>query len=373
MNIGLLGQKDYPTRSGGIEVVIGEIAPRLAARGNKVTVYNRGKNELAPKHMMINGVEVIPCLSVKKGGVGAFIGSFTATISALFHHHDVIHYHAIGPSGMVFIPKLFNIPTVATVHGLDWNRRKWGRFARTYLLWCERNMVRYADEVIVLSENDRDYYAKTYGRETHLITNGISPLPHLFPEIIKEKWGVEEDEYILYLGRITPEKGIEYLIKAFKQIDTDKKLIIAGAMEGDEYCNYIRELAADDDRICFAGFVTGNTLIELYDNCSVYCLPSELEGMSLTLLEALSSGTNVLTSDISENVSVAPQFITSFKNMSIESLKEKLIMLMNRERNIRHRYEQKDFVADIYNWEDVIDRTLEVYRTAIAGHNKQLS
>lgn len=172
--------------------------------------------------------------------------------------------------------------------GLD-QRAKWGKLASTYIMMGEKCAVKYADEIIVLSKGVQDYFKETYGRETKFIPNGVNRPVIRKPELIKEKFGLEKDDYILFLGRLVPEKGIAYLIEAFKKVNTDKKLVIAGgSSDTDEFASQLKEMAKDDGRIIFTGFVQGQLLDELYSNAYIYSLPSDLEGMPLSLLEAMS-------------------------------------------------------------------------------------
>ena len=165
----------------------------------------------------------------------------------------------------------------------------------------KKNAAKYADEVIVLSKEAQDYFKETYGRETHFIPNGVNRPQIREASLITDKFGLKKDSYILFLGRLVPEKGIRYLVEAFKNVKTDKKLVIAGgSSDTDSFTEELKELAKGDDRILFTGFVQGAMLGELYSNAYIYTLPSDLEGMPLSLLEAMSYGNCCLVSDIPE-------------------------------------------------------------------------
>ena len=189
----------------------------------------------------------------------------------------------------------------------------------------EKCAVKHADEIIVLSRGVQDYFRDTYGRETKFIPNGVNRPIVREPQIIKAKFGLEKDDYILFLGRLVPEKGLKYLIEAFKKVKTDKKLVIAGgSSDTDEFANEIKAMAKGDDRIIFTGFVQGEELDELYSNAYVYTLPSDLEGMPLSLLEAMSYGNCCLVSDIDECASVVQDKALVFKKSDVDDLREKL-------------------------------------------------
>lgn len=223
--------------------------------------------------------------------------------------------------------------------------------------------AKHADEVIVLSSGVQKYFVDTYGRETIYIPNGVSKPDIKEPELITERLRIEKDGYILYLGRLVPEKGIEYLIRAFKSVNTDKKLVIAGgSSDTDEYAKRLHMLAEGDDRIVFTGFVQGRMLEELYSNAYIYCLPSDLEGMPLSLLEAMSYGNCCLVSDITECVDVVEEHGVVFSRASVENLTDKLNMLcQNPDIVSKHKNTVAEFICNKYNWDDVVEKTLEIY------------
>ena len=228
----------------------------------------------------------------------------------------------------------------------------------------EVRAVELADEIIVLSESAQQYFKENYGRDTVLIPNGVNRPVISQPEIITEKYGIGKDDYILFLGRLVPEKGLEYLIKAFRELNTKKKLIIAGgSSDTQEFEEKIKDLAASDDRIIFTGFVQGRELSELLSNCYMYVLPSDLEGMPLTLLEAMSYGQCCLVSDIPECLDFIGDKAATFHKGDVQDLKAKMhSLLANYDTVESYRREASDYVCDRYNWDDVVERTLELYQ-----------
>lgn len=238
------------------------------------------------------------------------------------------------------------------------------RISSKYIKFGEKVAVKYADEIIVLSQGVQDYFRGTYGRETRFIPNGVNRPTIREPELIKEKFGLEKDSYILFLGRIVPEKGLRYLVKAFKNVETDKKLVIAGgASDSDDFMAELKELATGDDRIIFTGFVQGQTLDELYSNAYIYTLPSDLEGMPLSLLEAMSYGNCCLTSDIAECAEVVEDKAVLCKKSDVEDLHDKLQMLCDNNAIVKeYKKQSTDFICGKYNWDDVVEKTLRIYR-----------
>lgn len=370
MRIAMIGHKRIPSREGGVEIVVEELSTRLVSRGHQVYVYNRKGNNIQDKNAdkdkrnltEYKGVNIKVVPTVKKKGLEALVYSFLATIKALFGKYDVIHYHAEGPASMLWIPHLFRIRTVVTIHGLDWQRAKWGGFAKTYLRLGEKIAAKYADEIIVLSKNIQEYFLNTYGRKTEFIPNGIEEPEVREADIIEKEYGLKKDSYILYLGRIVPEKGIHYLIDAYKQIETDKKLVIAGgASHTDEYLEEIKKKASEDKRIIMTGFVQGRKLEELFSNCLAYCLPSDIEGMPMSLLEAMSYGKQCIISDIPENLEVAGKYAISFQMSNIEDLKEKLEDVINGKIKLDKNRIQ-EHILEICDWDAVVDKTEKLYK-----------
>jgi glycosyltransferase involved in cell wall biosynthesis len=371
MKIAMIGHKRIPSREGGVEIVVEELATRMSENGNKVDVYNRkGKNvqdknadKENKKIKSYKGVNIITIPTINKKGIDALIYSFFASIRALFSKYDVLHYHAEGSCAMLWIPHLFKKRIVVTIHGLDWQRSKWGGFATKYIKFGEKCAVKYADEIIVLSKGVQKYFKDTYNRDTHFIPNGVNKPTIRQANKIKEKYGLEKDSYILFLARIVPEKGLDYLIDAYRQIDTDKKLVIAGgASHTNDYYKQIQEKAKEDSRIIMTGFVQGEELEELYSNCYLYVLPSDIEGMPISLLEAMSYGKNCLVSNIEENTQVTEKFATIFEKSNVQELKEKLENCLNGE-NRKDEKEISEYILEKYNWDNVVEKTEKLYRT----------
>ena len=363
----MLGHKRIPSREGGIEIVVDELSTRMVAFGHRVTCFNRkGKHVSGAKIQRLNnykGVEIKEVFTIDRKGLAAMSSSFFACLYAGFGKYDVVHIHAEGPAFFAFIPKLLGKRVIVTVHGLDWKRAKWGKFASWYIRTGEKHAVMFADEIIVLSQDVKDYFLKNYGRDTKFIPNGVNkPIVRTSQEI--KRFGLDKNNYILFLGRIVPEKGEHYLINAFKCIKTDKRLVIAGgSSDTDEYINKLKELVKDDNRIVFTGFVQGRVLEELYSNAYIYCLPSDLEGMPLSLLEAMSYGNCCVTSDIAECAEVVEDKAVLFKKSDVKDLKNKLKWLIdNKEIVDNYKIQSSDFICNKYNWNDVVEKTVDLYK-----------
>lgn len=373
LSIAMLGHKCIPSREGGVEVVVTELSTRLAKAGHEVCCYNRrrrhhvsGKeNDHNLDTAVYKGIELTSVFTIDKKGLAAFSSSLFASIKAALSKYDIVHFHAEGPCAMLWLPKLFGKRCIASIHGLDWKRDKWQKgFGSKYIRFGEKIAARYADELIVLSRGMQEYFVYTYGRKTHFIPNGVTK-PIIRPaKVIRKKYGLFKNSYICYLGRLTEEKCIHYLIKAYIQLDTDKKLVIAGgSSDSDEYVKKLKKMASGDDRIIFTGFVQGNTLEELYSNAYVYVLPSKLEGMPLSLLEAMSYSNCCIVSDIAECADVIEDKGIIFKNGNASDLFVKLQFACNNPIVVaKYKATARDFICGKYNWDAVVKQTLCVYQ-----------
>ena len=367
----MLGHKRIPSREGGIEIVVEELATRMVAKGHCVTCYNRrghhvsgaefdGKNITEYK-----GVKIKSVFTIEKKGFAAVTSSFVASLHAAFGKYDVVHIHAEGPAFFSWLPKLFGKRVVVTIHGIDWKREKWkSGFGSKFIHQGEKNAAKYADEIIILSKGVHEYFKTTYGRETIFIPNGVNRPEVREADFITKRFDLHKNEYFLFLGRLVPEKGIRYLIEAFKEVKTDKKLVIVGgASDTDEFTKELKSLAESDQRIVFTGFVQGETLDELYSNAYVYVLPSDLEGMPLSLLEAMSYGNCCVVSDIAECEEVVEDKAIVFKKSNIEDLRKKLQGCCSDGRSvIDYKETAANFICQKYDWDKVVEKTLKVYK-----------
>lgn len=373
MKIAMFGHKRIPSREGGVEIVVQELSTRMAKRGHELTCYNRGGHHVSGPEFdhrradEYKGVRLKTAWTLEGKGLAAVTSSFFAAACSAFGDAEVVHIHAEGPAFFCWLPKLARKRVIVTVHGLDWQREKWKKgFGAKYIHWGEKMAVRFADEIIVLSRSAQAYFRSAYGRETVWIPNGVEP-PEIVPaEEITRKYGLERDGYILFLGRLVPEKGVHRLIEAFRGVETDKKLVIAGgASDSEDYVRKLKTMAHGDRRILFTGFVQGRTLAELYSNGYVYVLPSDVEGMPLSLLEAMSYGSCCVVSDIPECTEVTEDRAVTFAKGDIGALGQCLQNLCDDpSATENYRKTARSFICGKYDWETVAERTLALYAPA---------
>jgi len=371
LRVAMLGHKRVPSREGGVEVVVGELSAQLAALGCEVTCYNRAGHHVSGKefdgesrHKYRNvRLKTVPAIPFR--GLAAVSSSAFASFFAALGNYDIVHVHAEGPAFMCWLPKLLGKRVVVTVHGLDHRRAKWGWLASAYIMAGEKNAVRYADEIIVLSESVRQYFKDVYGRDTVWLPNGVARPERQDVSLIRERFDLERNGYILFLGRIVPEKGLKYLIEAFKGVNTPRKLVIAGgSSDTGAFLNELKAMAAEDSRIVFTGFVQGQLLEELFSNAYVYVLPSDLEGMPLSLLEAMSYGNCCLVSDIPECAEVIEDHGVIFRRGDVEDLRDQLQRLCDEPKTVaQYKAGAADYICGRYSWDEMARKTLELYRS----------
>lgn len=380
MKVAMIGQKGLPATFGGVERHCEELGSRLVSMGCDITVFCRpyysskkiaelNLEALRPRRFLYKGMtlELLPSIPTKH--LDAASHSILCSLFAAFRDYDLIHYHALGPTLFSPIVQFFNKRTVSTIHGLDWQRAKWGAFAKKVLRLGEKIASGRPDALIVVSRTLQNYFRHKYKKNAHYIPNGIirpRPLP---AREISVRWKLEKDSYILFVGRLVPEKGCHHLISAFRKIDTDKALIIAGgASHSDQYVNHLHKQAEGDGRILFTGYVYGNILHELYSNACLYVHPSEIEGLPLTLLEALSYGACALASDIPENAEIVSpegreEYGFLFQSRNPESLRLKLEELLAHPMVVKERGALAgEQVSKTYNWDRIAEETLNIYR-----------
>ena len=370
MKIAIIGHKRIPSNEGGIEKGVEQHAVRMVKRGHGVTAYNRGGHNVfgkefdRKKQKEYKGIRIVT-IPTTKGAASVPIYSFLATIHAAFSRYDCVSFRASGSCAM---------RVVASLHGIDSQRDKWGGFASKYLEFGERMAATRADVCLVLSKNMKQYIDTKYGVDSVLFANGIDKPENHNADIIKDKYGLEKDSYILSLGRIVPEKGLQYLIEAFKSCNTDKKLVIAGGSESNkDYYNQLLALADGDERIVFTGYVYGQEVQELYSNSYIFALPSNLEGMANALLEAMSYGNCCLISDIPENTEVVHEKAMWFEKGNAMDLQEKLQLLLNDSGLVKkYKTEAAPYILGRYSWDIVVDQMLRVYAGDVVDYDTVL-
>jgi glycosyltransferase involved in cell wall biosynthesis len=352
--------------SGGIEKYALELGSRLVIRGHEVVVYSM--NRYKPVYTEYKGVTIKPLPSLQGRSLEKLSVTFLASLDQLLRGtSEIVHYHAFGQSILSFIPKLRGKKILLQGHGLEWMRSKWGVGGRLFFKLTERPSVRIADSVTVVSKVQQTYLKEKYGVDAAYIPPGIDDPVSRNPELIKAL-GLKGNDYILFASRLVREKGAHYLIDAYRRLETDKKLIIVGDVTNeDAYKNELRELAgATNANVIFTGFVSREMLQEFYSSAYLFVLPSEIEGLSAGLLEAMSYGNACLVSDIPENKEGLGDKGFYFKTKDADDLTAKLKMLLADEGIVVTKREAaKSHVMSAHSWDKVTDQIEELYKALL--------
>ncbi len=366
MKIAVVGSKGIPATWGGIERHVEELSTRFVKRGHEVTVYCR-PYYTTTKDKFYKGVRLKRVPTLKTRSLDAITNSFVSTLHAMAGSYDIIHYHALGPSALCGVPRIVGKRTVATVHGLDWEREKWGAFAKQFLKFGERAAVRHPNATIVVSKFLRKYLIDKHRRDVAYIPNAVTDPVFRQPDKITTSYGLKGGDYILFVARLVPEKGCHFLLEAFKDVKTDKKLVIAGgSSHSDDYVKSLESMAGDN--VIFTGYVYGEELQELYSNAYCYVLPSTIEGLPFTLLEAMSYGRCSIVSDIPPNIEVVRDNGIVFATKNVNDLKRALQQAIDDPNMVEDLGQRSQAIRDEeYSYDSIVEKTLKLYDTIVAG------
>lgn len=323
LKVAFIGGRGVVSKYSGIESYYEQVGGRLAAMGHEVTVYCR--NYFTPAGTERDGMRIVRLPTIRSKHMETLVHTFLSTLHVLVHRCDVVHYHALGPALFSFLPRLAGKRTVVTVQGLDWQRKKWGRFASLILRLGERAAVSLPNHTMVVSRTLQNRYLANGAPTSYVPNGGELRERHAADKILG--WGLTPGRYILFLGRLSPEKGCHLLVEAYEKLATDVKLVIAGASSYcDEYSRQLREHAGD--RILILNWVSGSALDELLTNAMIFVLPSDLEGLSLALLDAMGAGLCIVASDVAENREAIENAGFTFHGGNSEDLADRLRFLI---------------------------------------------
>ncbi|SPD73175.1 Glycosyl transferase, group 1 [uncultured Desulfobacterium sp.] len=361
MRIAYIAVKGIPI-GGGIEKVTEEIGSRLVGRGHSVIVYS-SRDYGTTEDGVYRGMEIRTVPSLNTKAFHKLSICFFATLDVMMRRDvDLVHFHAVGPSVFSIFPRLFGIPTVVQTHGVEWMRDKWGIIGKSFFRLSDYTVAYFPTRATAVSKVQKGYYEKRFDRDIVYIPNGVSPVDIRPPDWILEQ-GLSPKRYILFAARLVEEKGAHFLIEAFRGIDTDMKLVIAGdAAHAESYKAMLRDITGDDARIIFPGFVTGRPLEELFSNAYLFCLPSTLEGLPVALLEAMSYGNCCVASDIPENLEAIEDYGYTFKNRDSMDLRIVLEgLIRNPEMVEEKRLKAREYVLKNYSWDRVVYEMEKLY------------
>ncbi|MBA2565172.1 MAG: glycosyltransferase family 4 protein [Gemmatimonadetes bacterium] len=357
MSVAFIGGRGVGGKYGGIETFYENVAPRLAARGHRVTVYCR--SHFTPASHALPGVRLLRLPGLLNKHLDTPVHTTLSTAHAALSRYDVIHYHALGSSLVAWTPRLTGTRTVTTVHGLDWQRAKWGRVARGVLKAGEWASVHAPNRTVAVSRHLAAHLSGKYGRRVDAVPNGVD-LVEIPPPDALARFGLEPGGYFLFAGRLSAEKGCDTLIRAHRELAGERPLVIAGGGIEKEYEAALRREASE--RVLFTGYVDSGTLAALYAHAFLFVLPSYMEGLSIALLEAMSYGCPVAASDIPENREVVGEAGFTFPAGDWQRLRDLLAELTADPERVRAAGEAgRRHVLATFSWERVVDGLERVY------------
>jgi glycosyltransferase involved in cell wall biosynthesis len=358
LRVAFIGGRGLISKYSGIEAYYEEVGRRLASMGHEITVYCR--TYFTPNISQHNGMRLVRLPAIRLKHLETVMHTLLSTAHAMTQKYDIVHYHALGPALFSVLPRIVGRKTAVTVQGLDWQRRKWGRLASAVLRLGEHASANLPNTTFVVSRALQRRY-----RERHRITSVYVPNGGVLRERCEPRkileWGLQPEGYVLFLGRFSPEKGCHLLVEAFEQIHTDVKLAMAGASSYcDDYSRDLRKHASE--RILMLDWVSGYTLDELLTNAMLFVLPSDLEGLSLALLDAMGAGLCVLASDVPENREVVDGAGFTFRCGDVADLSERLRFLIANPsiRQAAGRAARKR-IEETYEWQHIAGEIENAY------------
>jgi glycosyltransferase involved in cell wall biosynthesis len=362
LKIHFLITKDF-FRGGGIETYTREAGRRLAARGHKVTVYStRGQSECVREW---EGMRFIWLPRVKPYWAEKSAGALAAGWKALREERpDIVHLHSVVAGSLAPLLRTIVAPCIVQMHGLEWQRTRWKAFAKNVLKTMERISLASANAITAVSQTQCEYFKNHYNLDCEYIPTAADVKDFASPNLICDL-GIRPRKYLLFAARLVREKGAHYLIEAFRRVSTDHALVIAGdAPVSEGYGQELRELAKGDERIRFMGRVEGRLLEELFSNASLFAQPSELEGLSIGLIEGMSYGIPCLASDIPENREVVGKAALLFRNKDVNDLEKQINWaLSNASAAAQLASDGRRRVEELFTWERVVDQLEALYES----------
>ena len=358
LRIAFIGGRGVIGKYSGIEGYYEEVGKRLAASGHEVTVYCR--NYFTPFQPRHNGMHLVHLPTLRSKHFETVIHTLLSTVHAMRGASDIVHYHTLGPALFSFLPRLVGKKTAVTVQGLDWQRKKWGNLASAVLRVGEQAAAKLPDTTMVVSRTLQSHFRNRHSKETTYIPNGAE-LRSRRPATRILEWGIEPGNYVLFLGRFSPEKNCHLLVEAYERLNTSTQLVLAGGSN----CNdlYSRQLKLHaSDRIRLLDYVSGDAFEELLTNAMLFVLPSDLEGLSLALLEAMGAGLCVLASDIPENRELMEGAGFTFKHGDSADLERMLGLLITADslREAAGRAAKKRIQTQ-YLWSNITEEIEQAY------------
>jgi len=366
--ISVIGTRGFPHIQGGVEKHCESLYPLVGQAGYHVTIFRRTPY-VVDSHLAkspYKNVTFKDLWTVRNKIFETIIHSLFAAVSCLFNRPDIVHIHNIGPAIILPMLKLGGLSTVVTYHSANYTHRKWGIIAKSALRFGEFLTMKLADHVIFVSRSQRKEFSKI---NTHFIPNGVKlEIPSRDSDYLS-KVGIKKNNYVLAVGRFSPEKGLLDIINAFQKVEGGFQLVICGDSDHETtYSKTIKKLAAQNERIVLTGYISGESLNQVFTNALYFTLPSHQEGLPISLLEAMSYNLPILVSDIPANKELNFSSDCYFRCGDVNDLTKKLNMKLASPSSYHKKQDYRQHIAERYNWKKVAEQTISVYRKVLQYH-----
>ncbi|MGF1906869.1 glycosyltransferase family 4 protein [Aliivibrio salmonicida] len=363
-NITVIGTRGIPDVLGGVETHCQNLYPEIKTQFDTEICVIARSPYVDYKKSTYRGVNTKAIWAPKKKSLEAIVHSTLSSFSTLFDRSNIVHVHAIGPGLVVPLLRVLGKKVVFTHHGPDYDRQKWGEFAKRMLQLGERLAVTYATEVIVISEVINDIIKSKYNRhDAHLVYNGVNlptPLPQEKIDAVLTQFTLTENNYLVAVGRLVEEKGFHDLISAYEKANIDIPLVIMGDTDHPTpYSEQLKAQAKHVDGVIMTGFLKGEQLQSIFSKAKAFVMPSYHEGLPIALLEAMSYSLPAIVSNIPANLEVKLSPESYFPVGDIDSLTTALINhSIGSESNVNY----SQYLAH-YDWHKIAGKTMAIYDT----------
>lgn len=371
MKIAFIGSRGIPARYSGFETFYEQIAVRLVERGHEVTVYNRQHfmGEVESPH---RGVRIVTLPGWKGKHLDTLSHTAIQVLHACTQGYDIAYVCIVGNSPLAWLPRLAGVRVLLNVDGEDWAREKWGAFARWYQKQCEWIATWSADLIISDARGIQERYRKLYQKETVFVPYGANIQRNEGKEALG-KWDLESDGYYLCCGRFVPENAFDMAIRAFRKVETDRKLVIIGdSPYEDGYKEELRTLAAEDSRVVLTGYAFGEDYAQLSTHAYAFLLPSAVDGTRPVLLDQMGFGNCVVVRDSTVNREVVQEWGLRFDSTEPESGLRRAVETLEADpdavRAFRERVRER--IQTFYNWDWVTDYYELLFGSILRGQSQ---
>lgn len=371
----MIGQKGMPAHHGGVERHVHDLSVRLVEAGYTVDAYARAwyTGNTADT---VAGVNIIHTPGIHTKHLDAITHTCTATIAAIRSEADIIHYHGVGPSLLSFLVRIFapKKKVFITFHSIDARQVKWGWFATRILRLGEWTTCKIAHQTIAVSKSIQTYCKNTYGTDVQYVPNAVPLMTRSTATEMINQFGLESDGYIVALARLIPDKGMHYLISAYLTLEQQhpnvlagkKLVIVGGSYQTDSYVQYLKSMARTSNNIVFTGYQSGPALAELMSHAHVFVHPSTVEGLPITVLEAMSYGLPTIVSDIVEHQEIITDTTYQFISEDVHSLVAVLTrVLKSTQLRTKASKQNRECIIRSYTWDSILPQITALYQQNI--------